>query len=194
MHWLLVPFLALWALINPPGTPYSRMVDRVSASVVRVTDADDTYVCSGFVIAPQRVLTANHCLDGETILADGITAKILHHDTYYDLGVLEVKINKPALLFRDYEVERFEKFTAIGYAFGWTRLSAKEERVENVNLSPKNELPPGLIVQNGYIGGMSGGPLVDDNGYLVGIMQQTNDGVGYGVGVLLIRAFLLGIE
>jgi hypothetical protein len=40
---------------------------------------------------------------------------------------------------------------------------------------------------------MSGGPITDYQGRVVGIIQQTNEGIGYGVNALTIRTFLLGL-
>ncbi len=42
-----------------------------------------------------------------------------------------------------------------------------------------------------FIGGMSGGPVVDDRGRMVSMVQQGKDGISAGVGVAVIRAFLL---
>jgi hypothetical protein len=37
MHWFLSLFVSFAALFHTPATDYSRMVDRVSASIVRIT-------------------------------------------------------------------------------------------------------------------------------------------------------------
>ena len=82
--------------------------------------------------------------------------------------------------------------TGIGYAFGFTRVMALKGRVLLVDWPNTTEAAPGILVQGGFIGGMSGGPVVDMAGLVVSMAQQSNSGVGFGVGTLLFRAFLVG--
>ena len=197
-HLIVAAFTAFLSLFQSHVTTYTKMVDRVSASVVRITVVMDEgqHTCSGEVIGVNRVLTAGHCF-GESIQADGIQAKVLKVDKWADLMVLSVLTSKPAIEFRDSDVVRFEDLTAIGYAFGWSKLSVTQVRAYLLNIDPfdaNNEMAPGLIVQGTYIGGMSGGPVVDADGRMVGIVQQANQGIGYGVGTQLMRAFLLGVQ
>jgi len=176
------------------------MVDRVSASVVRITGVEKSedgepgrdMVCTGEVIGHNRVLTAGHCV-GLRMLADGEKAVVLKTDDLYDLALLGTETHKkPAIVFRDINVSRFEQLTAIGYAWGINKLTVLDVRAFLVDLAPTKRMAPGIIVQGGYVGGMSGGPVVDQKGQQVGIVQQSNDGVGYGVGIQIIRVFLLG--
>ena len=64
--------------------PYSRMVNRVQSSVVRITGRMDvpfegplSYVCTGEVFAPNRVLTAAHCV-GILMQVDGQAVDVRH--------------------------------------------------------------------------------------------------------------------
>ncbi len=197
-HLIVAAFTAFLSLFQSHATTYTKMVDRVSSSIVRITVATDEgdHTCSGEVIGVNRVLTAGHCF-GALVQADGIQAKVLKVDKWADLMVLSVLTSKPAITFRDSDVVRFEDLTAIGYAFGWTKLSIVRVQAYLLNIDPfdnNNEAAPGLIVQGAYISGMSGGPVVDADGRMVGIVQQANQGVGYGVGTQLMKAFLLGVE
>lgn len=79
---LALPLLLVASLFHSHQTDYTRMVDRVSASVVRVT-IGDAGVCTGEVIAQNRVLTAGHCTpQNYEIRADGVLATVLHQDAY----------------------------------------------------------------------------------------------------------------
>jgi S1-C subfamily serine protease len=191
MHRLLLPFILFLSLFH--GPTYTQVVEKAQSSVVRLTGTMEEahYSCTGFVIRVHRVLTAAHC-KGENMTADRIPVTVLRANTDTDLMLLDVDTNKPALKFRDLPVVRFENLTAIGYGFGWPYLTVLNVRALLVDVSPESDLTPGLIVQGGYIHGMSGGPVIDSVGQVVGIVQQTNEGVGYGVTVTIIKAFLLG--
>lgn len=185
--------------LSGPLDSYTRMVDRVTGSIVRIEGTDKEgggHVCTGEVIGVvnhvDRVLTAGHCT-GETMTADGHPATILKSDDYYDLLLLSVPdLDKPVVSMRDLSVVRYEDLTAIGYAFGFDQVIALNVRAVLVDYAPTKQMAPGLLVQFEYVRGMSGGPVVDHNGQMVGIVQQGNSGIGYGVSTVLIRAFLLG--
>jgi hypothetical protein len=206
--WLAWPITALLGLFSPaPTTDYTRMVDRASASVVRLTSVVDTGavvrhgLCSGIAVAKQRVLTAAHCVDGHSsIMVDGFpVAEILRTSAYYDLAWLNVPMmSKAPLVLRDDPVVRFEELTAIGYGYGWSRLSVRPQLAFLIGISIDDgeatlTHAPGIVMQGGFAGGMSGGPIVDRDGHLVSIVQMGVENVGIGATVLNIRAFLQGL-
>ncbi len=191
MHILLL----LLSLFHSHVTNYTRMVDHVSASVVRITvqKEEGQGVCTGFVIAPQRVLTAGHCA-GNQIQVDGVEATALKVDEASDLLLLKSNTKKTPLEFNDVIVWRFEPLTALGYGLGWKSLVVLHVSVVVVTQVPAEGFPAGIIVQTEYVHGMSGGPVVDEGGKIVGIVQAGSEGLGFGVGTQLIRAFLLGTD
>ena len=200
---VLAPFTFVSNFFHKPAT----MEDRVSDSIYRITGKEtvDTwegpkvvnYSCTGFQIAPDRIMTAAHCV-GEEMRADGLQVKAVVSNKYYDLAVLQgvrAPMNvRPALEFREKPVDRFEDLVAIGYGFGWNKLSVLKERVYIQNYHVDDDAAVGMIVQGGYIGGMSGGPVVDQAGHVVGVVQRGNQQIGYSVGTTIIKAFLLDAD
>ncbi len=186
---LLAASLLSLSLLGVHSESYTEMVDRVTSSIVRITSSDGS--CTGFVIETHLVLTADHCL-GEDMEADKQPATVVSADEGTDLLLLFVPtLAKPALAFEDVPVTRFEMLTAIGYGFGWTQPTVIRATVMLVSQAPDEGVAPGIVVQGGYIHGMSGGPVVDDNGKVVSIAQQVSEGTGYGVDTKQIKAFLL---
>lgn len=201
---LLVPILALVLLFQSSQVKQQTIVDRVSASTVRITGEVriplwiDTYevhdtVCTGFVISQDIIMTAAHCL-GEEMRVDGADAEVIKADGFYDLAILHTKSKKTPLLFRVGPPHRYEPLVALGYANGWSKLTVMEIKPFLINFTPRSDLAPAMYTQGGFIPGMSGGPVVDADGNVVMIIQQTNSGVGRGLGSDLMRAFLIGVD
>jgi hypothetical protein len=199
-HKLVLPFALLAGVFVHHPSPQQRHIDRAQASLIRITGTEDVpgfgpvpYVCSGFVVAEHRVLTAAHCI-GNEMQGDGTATTVLKVDMgLVDLALLGSQTGKAPLALRDSAPRPGDAVVGVGYAWGWTRPMARHGVVVFADYSPDvDQWAAGLFVDGGFIGGMSGGPILDADGFVVGIVQQSNEGTGYGVGALLIRAFLLG--
>ncbi len=195
LHRLLTPLVLLAHLFQ--STPYEQMITRVQMSVVRIDVAADEGqgTCTGEVVAPGRVLTAAHCL-GEVILADGQSAQPIAIDEGNDLLLLAAQVARPPLPLCMTPTEKYQPLTAMGYAWGWSRMAVLRVVAMWMHYTPDaNSFAPGLFTDGGYIGGMSGGPVVSDEGCQVGIVQRTSpDGkVGYGVENDTIAEFLASV-
>jgi len=197
-----LPFLLALSLLTPAHAQIDA-IKQAAKSVVRITGPTiratphgpmhGLFVCSGEVIQQNVILTANHCTNSDVVYVDSSPAKVTLQNEYYDLAILEVLSTKPPIEFRDTPVDFFEHLTAMGYAFGFLQMTPIPVTVLIPNMVPARDMPPGIMVSPSYIGGMSGGPVIDADGKMVGIVQDAiGNAAGYGVGIQLIKAFLLG--
>lgn len=196
---LITPFNFIGNLFKGPA----RVEDRVASSLYRITGSADVetilgkrhvdYICTGFQVAPGRIMTAAHCV-GDDMKADGMAVKVISADKYFDLALLSGGLNRPALKFRERAVERFEQLISLGYGYGWNKLTIMTHEVMIPNYRVVDQVAVGMIVRGGYIGGMSGGPVVDQSGLVVGVVQMSNSQVGFSVGTTVIKTFLLDSE
>ena len=195
---LVAPLVFLASLFHAPQTTYSQMITRVSASIVSVTGITndgnfDRYSCSGFVIAPHYMMTAKHCI-GVMMQADGHVVTVIKvSDDLTDLAVIKADVERPALALIEEPLRLYQMAHALGYGGGIGIITPVDGKIEGYNYSPSKDFAPGLFVGIPYIPGMSGGPVVDDAGNVIGIVQQSFITLGYGVQTLTIRAFLLGV-
>lgn len=194
--------LLITSLLSGACKDEPAVVNTITSSIVRISGlqasqsifggpALDRYICTGFTVAPHVILTADHCT-GTDMTADGVKATLIKGDKYYDLAVLSVPgSNRPTLPLRDIVTIPSEELIGVGYGNGWTFPIAMHQRVLIGSYAPTIGIPVGIITQGGYVGGMSGGPIVDLYGNVVGVIQQSNSGLGYGVGATIVKAFLL---
>jgi serine protease Do len=190
------------SLFHSSAANYGHMLDRVQSSVVRISNVGEDFVCTGFVVQQGRVLTAGHCASPhEDMLADGTPAKLLGVDLVDDLALLDTQTSKHALTIRTSPVARAEDLTAVGYGFNASLLSVIQLRLLLTNQSldyfteqHEASVAPGLVMEGPLVGGMSGGPIVDHDGKVVGIAQRSFRGFSYGVGTGIIKAFLKVVD
>jgi len=187
---------ALGGIVNPPTLPDidtgSAALDAAAQSVVRITGnasaCGQNQAGSGFVISNDRVVTNAHVVAGveqpvvETPAGQVLTATIVYFDPETDLAVIAVPgLDSPALTLGD---------TAADGANGGPFVSSPAEvlsvdiaSVANIYADSEN-LREVYALATTVIEGDSGGPLLDLNGQVIGVVfarSADTENLGYAM-------------
>ena len=181
-----------------PSIPYTpdniALVEKTLLSVGHITGKTEedgqirSYGCTAFSIDVRKWMTAAHCV-GLDMLIDGHPAMVIAASKEMDLAVLVADYVRPALHIRVKPLVRQEEVIALGYGMSWKFPTITHHFVMMLNYSPYDDIYPGTWYSNGFIGGQSGGPIIDLTGQVVGVIQRGDSQVGYGVNAAAILAF-----
>lgn len=177
---------------------WTPIADKLSKSVVYIESKSGS--CTGFVInskvekekEPDRtyILTAAHC-NGEDIYADQSAAKVLHLDNKKDLMVLAVDaLDRPALKLATENPKIGQTVASYGFGWGLERPMLRQAMISDDNTYiPEDGIGgPFMVIDAQFVPGMSGGPVVNQAGDVVMIVQRGGGAVGIGVGEDIIRS------
>ena len=195
---------ALGGIVNPPTLPDidtgSPALDAAAQSVVRITGnasaCGQNQAGSGFVISDDRVVTNAHVVAGveqpvvETPAGQVLTATIVYFDPETDLAVIAVPgLDSPALTLGDTAADG-AKGVINGYPYGGPFVSSPAEvlsvdiaSVANIYADSEN-LREVYALATTVIEGDSGGPLLDLNGQVIGVVfarSADTENLGYAM-------------
>lgn len=202
---LLIALPASQQATPPAPLPETRqIVDEVSPSVVIVTHRtgkDSVYICTGIVVdaVKQNVLTARHCVVDDKdrlvpVMVEFEPSTIIKADSgatkegrNFGLVLLHVpSLHRPALPIRIARVSMGDPTYAMGFGYGYPTIMLR-----NILWIFAGDYPQEQFAVDGvFINGMSGGPVVDVNGELIGIIQRAGNDIGYASGPGKIKAFI----
>ena len=165
--------LAQWAKVAP----------ELAESVVFIESSAGT--CSGFVIDNDNDLVASaaHCDNvKEIVYIDQLPASVHAKDLKSDLIVFKVKgIDRPALRLAPKNPEVGQSVATYGYGYG---LEQPLFRVHSVSANDA-QIPElsyrYVVVDSSFLPGQSGGPIVNELGEVVAIVQRANTSIGLGL-------------
>jgi S1-C subfamily serine protease len=189
--------MALIALMmSGSGGDWTTTADTLGKSVVSVNSPDGS--CTGFVIHDHwkgdtdLVLTAAHC-DAEpphALFADGSVAKVIYKDSKKDIMVLQVDdLDRPAVTFAAKNPAQGDDVASLGFGYALEKPMFRTAHVSNASISiPDVEGGPFVMIDAAYVGGMSGGPVVNAAGEVVSIVQRASGLIGIGIGAEDIRS------
>jgi S1-C subfamily serine protease len=198
--WVPEPILT----VDAPSAALSRdpEVREASASVVKIVgqapSCDRVVEGTGFVVAPERVMTNAHVVAGVSspvvTAPDGDTleARVVLYDPRADIAVLAVPgLDRPALTFRN-DLARGADAVVVGYPDNGP-LSAEPVRVRGEHALLGRDIYGDDTVNRDVISirgtvrpGNSGGPLVADDGAVYGVVfaaSLTDPETGYALAV-----------
>lgn len=189
MRYLAVVPIVGWSLLVAWGTAAAQggaAVDQVEGSVVRIVGSSGTG--SGSVVAPERVLTNWHVVDGERTLAvvsagtgGERSARLLWSSRELDLAVLAVDgLALPPVTLGTMALRTRERVWALGYPGIADQISSAhdvtstEGVISRLHTAPWDRGSGGraldIVQHDAAINpGNSGGPLVNDCGVVIGV-------------------------
>jgi S1-C subfamily serine protease len=179
-------------------TDWSALVKDLSKSVVPVGRNDGGIQCSGFVInsrvrkkdeTKSYVATAAHCKAAEMWAKGARVEEIVHQDDNKDLMVVMTgDLDLPALKLAKSDPLVTQDVASFGFGFG-----LEDPMIRIAHVSNKTHIPydgiggPLFFLDGAFVGGQSGGPVVNAGGEVVMMVQRTTPSVGIGVGAEVIK-------
>ncbi|MFB7720990.1 MarP family serine protease [Nocardia sp. NPDC058058] len=188
------------AAVEPPDASVLQLpvAQSLQSSVLRIRgiapSCQRQLEGSGFVVAPERVMTNAHVVAGtSTVSVDtargSMEAQVVLFDSSKDIAVLAVPgLNAPVIPLAPKAANSGESAIVLGYP-GGGRYTASAARVRETldlkgpNIYRDNNVQREVYTVRGQVrAGNSGGPLVDTDGNILGVVfgaAVTDDDTGY---------------
>jgi S1-C subfamily serine protease len=190
---IIVTAIMLLAVALPVGaTDWSVAAEKLAKSVVYIESAQGS--CTGFVINSDvkgdkdYVLTAAHC-DGAQLYADGSDARVIYKDIKTDLIVLEIEdTGRAALRLAKDNPKQGEEVASFGFGYGFERPMLRITHIADDQTYMPEHGGPFIVTDATFVGGQSGGPVINAAGEVSMMVQLGTNSVGFGIGAEKMRS------
>lgn len=185
--------LAFVALVQLPvieASDWSRVAKMLYAATAPIAcSAHQQVTCTAFSINRDQglYLTAKHCTDpydeaGEDVpQLDGKPLQVVYSNDALDLAIVRSTVKRPALRYRTQPLEIGNEVASLGYGAGF---KVPMLRTAVVSLFVADDAKAEwILLDNALIGGMSGGPIVDRAGRVVGVNDKSNQYSGMSLSI-----------
>lgn len=176
-------------LVSLAATPPAQPIHHVPLSMIRLASiypgGEKQMRCSGFVVDASRglAITAEHCIVDNQIalLVDDLPSEVVRTSEWLALVKVPSMV-KPPLKIAKKRPDLSVPTWGLGWAFG-LKFLVLERAVAGYDGTD-------LVVGGAFIEGMSGGPVVNDRGEVVGVIQGGVPAAAWLSGPDEIREFL----
>jgi serine protease Do len=195
---IIIAFLLLMGTAcTAAAQPSSQTITRVEESIVTVSwstlNSEGKEVgsrCTGFVVGIAYAITAAHCTpddDGTQIYVEGRVSRLLKKDDRFALLSIEPG-SRPILTLRKDRLKMGDAVASLGFAMGGPLMTLQRHVASYCGCGfAANDH---LIMDGLIIAGMSGGPVIDSDGKVVGLNQAGTPEVGIACPAEEIKEFL----
>jgi len=180
-------------------TDWTALVKTLEKSVVTIERNDAGTSCTGFVINSKAkdkddddvdfILTAAHC-EAVKLWADQAEAKVIAKNKEKDLLVLSIEDSgRPSMKLAADNPKVGDEIASFGYGYGLERPLFRLTHISAETYIPYDGIGGPLFMTDAtFVGGQSGGPVINAAGEVVMRLQLGTNSVGMGVGAETIRS------
>lgn len=164
---------------------YLKSVEESVVLIHGISKEEGAFYGSGFAIAPNLIATNRHVIDGTEISgltiigkSETYTVSDMELDPINDIAILKVDSDLPPLRLGEFNfVEPGEQIFAVGFPAPSSKIHSENIYISTgiINSIRKLEITPERVIfMDAKIGGgMSGGPLFNSLGEVVGVVTCT---------------------
>lgn len=194
MRKLLLSLLLVMMPALVSAADWTSVVAKGQSAVVWL-QVGDGGGCTASVINKENnyLLTAAHCFSKEMMLVDSVPAHMVFMDIKKDLMILQAEDLDPShgvLKLAGSNPKIGQEVMSVGYGFALERPMFRQAHIQDDAMKlPDVDGGPFISTDASFVGGQSGGPVLDLDGNIVAIVQRGDRGTtGIGEGVETIRA------